>query len=191
MSNSKKLPWQRMGLVKPDYLALPVAARIAIAAAPFLGYRYIRHDSEVAYAVGATPPALVGTKWRTNCSSMTSAIIQAVYPDAGWTIRDYLKLQVSGKGYEADWPIDAVVGRDIAKRQDSFTPGCWHLVQAWRGKVPDDGGHAYLVYCHPDGATLQILEASSAGDIGPRLVERTLGWLRKRYRGGIYIGRLL
>lgn len=171
------------GLSPAEFARLPLAARIYTAAAPFLGMRYSLSDPSVPYAAGSIPSALVGRNRLTNCSTMSTAILMAVYPDREWTQQDYADLQVFAESLTAhpkgDSPIVAAERHNLGQRVPRFEEHEWHLVQTWNRKNPDgtpiarSGGHSRLVYY--DGDRCWTIEATgnSKGGVGAKMSAKT------------------
>lgn len=166
-----------LGLTRGEFLALPLAARIQCAAAQFLGWRYSLLSPRVPFAAGSLPPSLVGGKRVTNCSTMTAAILMAVY-DKEWDHEDYEHLQCFPKWLEVypmgDSPLYACIDHEIGQRVYQFAPHHWHVVQVWRSVVDGavmagGGGHSMLAYF--DGGTCWTIEASGnrSGGVGAKL----------------------
>jgi len=179
------------GLTLAEFDALPLSARVAAAAAPYLGYRYSLDKPGAAYASGAMPSGFVARGTLTNCSTFTSSVLMAVYPRAPWTMDLYRQLQVSGTPFVADSPIRAVDAVGVGQAVLAFTAGDWHLVQAWRGVTPPaGGGHAFFVYALT-ASELIVLEASgnAQGGPGPRMIRRDVEWMRSTYRH-LHLARL-
>jgi len=178
------------------YRALPLASRIAIAALPFLGYRYDEQRPGVPYLSGSMPPARAELPRKTACSTFTAALLMAVYPDAPWTLREYGDLQSFRDRFDVggfplgDAPIAAVERMCVGMQVDRFMAGSWHLVQGWRRpNPPGGGGHAFLVYA--EDHHLMVLEASGTGTsgIGPQFTRKVEEDLHSRY-ALVHIARL-
>lgn len=189
-------PWQLAGLDLAGFRRLPLFARLHIAAAPYVGWRYDLARPRVAYPSPAVPHSLVDpAAGVTNCSTLTASVLTAAYPDADWTPREYGDLQVFADrlpGYP-DAPIRALERVGVGSRVDRPTASTAYLVQLWRqtGAKPGDfRGHAVIVLRYSDGR-LRLLEATSReGGLGARWRDVTIDELEAEGRAAIYYGAL-
>lgn len=179
------------GLTLGEFAELPLAARIACAAAPFLGWRYAFTTPRVPYAAGTIPGLIVGGEMVTNCSTMTTAILMATFATYArdWTHADYADLQVFAGSLKAypfgDSPIVAAERQRLGQAVGDFDEGHWHLVQTWRRKNaggsadPTGGGHATLVFF--DGDVCWTLEATGnrSGGVGAQFTAKPLAYFDK------------
>lgn len=191
-------PWSRVGFTLDEYLTLPLGARVAICAAPYLGWHYDHKQPAVAYESGSVPPYLVGRGRGTDCSTMTTSVLMGLYPLAHWTPREYADLQSFadcfklgvGESYHprGDAPIAAVERVGVGHVTRQWMTGSWHLVQGWRSvHPPTGGGHAFLVFA--EARRLEVLQATSAKDLGPEFTWRTEAELAATYPT-LHIARL-
>lgn len=175
-----------------SWLGLPLGTRIRLAASAYLGWPY-RSGSvpAVAFSSPGVADKLVGQPATgVDCSTMTTSILTAVYPRAGWTQQDYADLQIFDAA-RRDSPMGAVVRRGVGLRVDDFAAGDWYLVQGWR---KSGGGHAFLVFAGTD--SILKLESTSrkytqtGTPIGPRWLPTTADALRKDYDAALYLAVL-
>lgn len=178
------------GLSTHEFINLPLSARIFTAAAPFLGYRYAFKDSDVGYPyeAGRLPKARVGHSTSVNCSTMTTAILMAIYPTSAWQDQDYADIVVYAESLKkhpkGDSPIYAIERHGRGDRVPKFQINYWHLVQTWNRKTPEGhalakhGGHAQLVFY--DGTDCWTLEASSKDGVGPKFSAKPMGYFRMK-----------
>lgn len=150
-----------------DYRALPLDARIRLAASELLGKRYSR---DVGFPVkrGSIPSSLV-RPGGIDCSSLVAYILMTVYPSEFtlWTGEHYAGLQIMDAA--RPWsPIEAVERAGVGSRVPRPVGGSWHVTQRWKSLSPLSGGHARLCYAHEDDPDLlDVLEATTRdGGIG-------------------------
>jgi hypothetical protein len=171
---------QLIGMRQATYAALPLDARIWMAAGPLLSMRYGKPTCPY-----DTPPQSFKRGTEINCSSMTWAILSTVYPSAGWTSQDYQDIQVWDG--ERKWsPIESVNSRGVGVQVVSPLAGRWHLVQGWRSS---GGGHAFLVYGYDDGR-LGVLQSTSRGKAGPVYTVEANSWIADQYDAGFRLAVL-
>lgn len=187
--------WEQAGLGVTEFEALPLGARIAVAALPYQGWGY--GGPRVAYESGSVPSTLVGGERKTNCSTLTVSVLMAVYNRVDWTLREYGELQVFGDELrahpEGDSPIHAVTRHGVGRQVPDFEDG-WHLVQGWRRLDPDrPSGHAFLVMSTGSRACA-VLESTSldrdGGGDGPSWRATTHAALRDMYPAALHIAHL-
>lgn len=173
-------PWDLAHLDLDSWDALSLDLRVPLAAVPFLGWRYCRRSPRVPYSpCDAYPGAIVDASARlTNCSTMTSAVVMALYPRAAWAAEHYRMLQVY-RGQPYDAPTRAVVDVGVGRRVDALRPECWHLAQLY---TAPPSGHAVLLRAAAEGADQAwMLHASSRDERGPTIDRVSLRALRERY----------
>ena len=183
-------PWDLAGLTRSVFVGLPLSARVAVCAMPYLGWGYDSKHPSVAYPSGSVPDCVVYAgragqfedHEKTDCSTQATSILMACYPDAPWDWLAYTELQLFCEPFVSDSPIEAVRRMGIGYRVDRFYVGSWHLVQGWReANPPAGGGHLFLVYA--EATFLQVLEATgtSKGGIGPQFSQKREEDMHARY----------
>jgi hypothetical protein len=179
--------WDAANLDKATWVALPLGLRIRLAAYPFLGWAYRYAAPATPYTTALTSGLALEGDRTTNCSTLTTTILGAVYPDAAWTSREYGDLQVFADRLPSypDSPIRAVQRMGVGSPVDDFDASGWYLCQGWWSLGAKPSGHAVLIEARPDG--IWVLQASSG--IGP-----TWGKAAKHPRdifdAAVYIARL-
>lgn len=150
-------------LSEDEYRAMPQDARIRLAAADLIGWRYVTGSGvHYPYYRPHLPATLVDFEGRgIDCSSFTSYILFTAYPDGAWTDQSYQDLQIMDPN--RPWsPIEAVENAGVGSRVDAPTGGLWHLTQAWKSVSPLTSGHARMIYADPDDPdSLLVLESSN------------------------------
>ena len=171
---------QYIGMKQATYAALPLDARIWMAAGPLLGMRY--GGPRCPYS---TPPQSFELGTDINCSSMTWAIVSTAYPAAEWTVQDYRDFQIFDD--TRIWsPIESAVARMVGAPVTVPMAGRWHLVQGWR---KSGTGHAFLVYGYDDGR-LGVLQSTSRGGAGPVYTVEASTWIASQYDAGFKLAVL-
>jgi hypothetical protein len=184
---------QVAGLTLDEWQRHSTDIRIRLAAAPYLvGWSYSRNAS-VIYALPTQMGAgrIEGLSYRTACTHLTISILTAVWPGAPWTAREYGDLQVYADRlpFSPDAPVKAIVRMGIGEAVGEAVIGHWHLVQGWRRLGDAPAGHAFLVLDLGRNG-VQVLEASSRGNVGPRYRYTSWADLRAQYPAGLHIGVL-
>lgn len=176
-------------------MTAPLRERIHAAAKPYLAgtWRYGRTPRvEWPWPRGIRGPAMAGAPIdrEIDCSTLTASVLMRCYPDAPWTPQDYADLQVFD-ARRLDSPIAAVVRAGVGVAAEHPTAETWTLVQAWRSVQPPSG-HAFLVYDRGDlrSGTVDVLESTSRGLLGPRWRTTTWAALRAAYPAALYLARL-
>ncbi len=172
-------------LSQQEFRALPLDARIRIAAADVLGWRYVTGNG-VRFPTDreGLPSSLVDPAGGgIDCSSFTAYVLTTVFPDGKWDRDRYAELQIMDAAQP--WsPIDAIERAYVGSRVDAPVGGAWHLTQTWKSLSPLSGGHARLSYAMPgDPNQLLVLESTNANNkVGPRWSRTT--WSKLAAYGG-------
>lgn len=190
-------PWQLAGVSASDFRSLPIQVRVAVASACFLGWRYSLTVPRVPFEVGSLPASLVAEAASvTNCSTLTTAVLMACYPEAPWTLEEYGDLQVFADRLpnKPNAPILAIERVGVGSRVPAPVANAVHLVQGWRktGDAAEDfRGHAVIVMTDNDPARLRVLEATSrSSNLGARWRSTNLENFRREYPAAIHFGAL-
>lgn len=189
--------WEVAGLTRADWVRHALDIRFRIAAAPYMqGWSYGLAGAKVLYDL---PDAMYAdsVEWEpgdakiTNCSTLTTSLLTSAYPDAPWTSREYGDLQVFADRLPAapDAPVQAIQRMQIGRPVSKLTPGWWHLVQGWRSFDPPSG-HAFLVLAAREGDGVEVLEASSRRNVGPRYRVTTWTSVVAEYAAAVYLAVL-
>lgn len=188
--------WQAAGLSRSWWMKHSLDIRIRLSAQPYLdgSWNYSLRAPRVLWDLPAAMQAsrLVGRSV-TNCSTLTTSIITSVYPDVPWSLTEYAELQVFDDQLPAtDTPVKAVERMGIGRIVSVFQQGEWHLVQGVR-RMPSHArgfsGHAFLVNAL-EGGGLEVIEATSRSNIGPRYRRTTSQKLHDEYPAALHIAVL-
>ncbi len=190
-------PWELAGVSESEFRRMPIRARLAIASACFLGWRYSLTVPRVPFKAGSLPASLVVEAASvTNCSTLAAAVLMACYPEAPWTLEEYGDLQVYADRLPSkpDAPILAIERVGIGARVAAPVANAVHLVQGWRkvgASAADFRGHAVIVATDSDPARLRVLEATSrSSNLGARWRSTTLEDFRREFPAAIHFGAL-
>lgn len=183
------------GMSLAAFAALPLEARIRLAASDYLGWRYGSPNSFPNPRPGL-PTGLVvpgRTSGVIDCSSFGSYVLITATPAGRWDAARYGELQIFDA--KAPWsPLDAVERAGVGVKVAEPVVGGWHVCQAWVDDRLDDGdpldqGHFRLVRAMTADSLL-VLESTSREGIGPRWSLVTLVELRKRYPAGVRLAHI-
>lgn len=176
---------------------MTLLARLHALARPYLDgtWRYPGPSDPAVYVAHPWPASVRGAavarvadERRVDCSTLTTSLIMALYPDAPWDQQDYGDMQVYDRRRPGS-PIDAVAHVGVGEAVAETAPESLHLLQAWRSLSPLSG-HAVLVYDRGTG-TLDVLESTSRENRrGPRWRTATPESLRAEYPAARYLARL-
>ena len=84
-------PWELAGVSESEFRRMPIRARLAIASACFLGWRYSLTVPRVPFKAGSLPASLVVEAASvTNCSTLAATVLMACYPEAPPPVPDGL-----------------------------------------------------------------------------------------------------
>ena len=177
--------WDLCHLSLDEWVDLRLELRIRLAAGAFLGWRFTTSNPRVPFSAPGYPDSIVDPESRaTNCSTLTSAMIAACYPKAGFDMAAYSQMQVYAEHLpeHPDAPIECVERLDIGEAVVGWSWNHWHLVQGYRSLAPRWDGHALL--CRPDATGVLVLDAG--GTVGPRFMRRPSGYVDGYFTRGIY-----
>lgn len=141
-----------------QWAALPLGARLQVAASAFLGGSY--GEAEAPYTVPGYPKLRQGRS--SVCTTFCALVVGAAYPDARWTTEDWRDFMVAGD--QRDSPLHPLMRHGVGDRVPGFQPGRWHLCQGWRWATVKGGGrelrgHSWLALCVEPGL-LYVLQSS-------------------------------